>query len=134
LTFSVIDPPRKIPNRVVVSHFSTAEFLASDRSLFVLNIEMVFKAYKGLKVDYIPDDIIVPELIFNHKYGRRPLSQSNKALLIDAPSGTKFNIETVAERTESLAKGLQKELGVEVGWNGVIGLFAPNHVQFPERH
>lgn len=93
---------------------------------------MVFQAHGGLHIDHIPDDIIVPELILNPQYGRRPLSQSNKAFLIDAPSGIELNKETIAERIESLAKGLEKELDIEVGWNGVIGLFAPNHVRFPQ--
>jgi len=89
---------------------------------------MVFHSHRGLNVDYIPDDIIVSDLIFNPIHGRRPLSQSNKALLIDAPSGITVDIDTIKERTESLAKGLAKELNVQVGWNGVVGIFAPNHV------
>ena len=89
---------------------------------------MVFHSHAGLNIDHIPDDIIVPNLIFDLKHGRRPLSQSNKSVLIDAPSGNTFDINTVEERTESLAKGLSQELNVKVGWNGVIGLFAPNHV------
>ena len=89
---------------------------------------MVFKSHRDLNVDYIPDDIIVSDLIFNPTYGRRPLSQSNSALLIDAPTGSAFDIDTIKERTESLAKGLARELNVQVGWNGVVGVFAPNHV------
>jgi len=52
-----------------------------------LRINMVFKAHAGLHLDNIPDDITVPEFLFNEKYGRRPLSQSNRAVMIDAPSG-----------------------------------------------
>jgi len=89
---------------------------------------MVFHSHAGLNVDHIQDDIIVPELIFDLKHGRRLLSQSNKSVLIDAPSGTTFDINTVEERTEALAKGLSQELNVNVGWNGIIGVFAPNHV------
>jgi hypothetical protein len=95
---------------------------------------MVFHSHAGLNIDHIPDDIIVPDLIFNLKHRRRPLSQSNKSVLIDAPSGNTFDIKMVEERTESLAKGLCQELNVKVGWNGVVGMFAPNHVvPFSER-
>jgi hypothetical protein len=90
---------------------------------------MVFNSHRGLNVDYIPDDIIVSDLIFNPTHGRRPFSQSNKALLIDAPSGNAYDIATIKERTESLAKGLAKEFNVQVGWNGIVGVFAPNHVR-----
>lgn len=90
---------------------------------------MVFHPHAGLNVSHIPDDIILPDLIFNPAHGRRPFSQSNKSLLIDAPSGNAFTIEIIRERTEALAKGLAKELNVQVGeWNGIIGVFAPNHV------
>jgi hypothetical protein len=89
---------------------------------------MVFHSHAGLNIDHIPDDIVIPNLIFDPKHGRRSLSQSNKSVLIDAPSGNIFDINTVKERTESLAKGFSQELNVNVGWNGVIGIFAPNHV------
>jgi hypothetical protein len=89
---------------------------------------MVFEAHENLRLDYIPDDIILPDLILDPRYGRRPLSQSNKSAVTDAPSGTAYDIETLKERTESLAKGLATELDVEVGWTGVVGLFAPNSV------
>ena len=89
---------------------------------------MVFHSHAGSHIDHIPDDIIIPNLIFDLKHGRRPLSQSNKSVLIDASSGNIYDIDTVKERTESLAKGLSQELNVKVGWNGVIGVFIPNHV------
>jgi hypothetical protein len=92
---------------------------------------MVFNSHANLNVDYIPDDIVVSDLIFDPQYGRRPLSQSNNSLLIDAPSNDVFDIGTIKERTESLAKGLSRELNVPVGWNGVIGVFAQNHVSLP---
>ena len=91
-------------------------------------INMTFRAHAGKHIDYIPDDIIIPDLILKPDYGRRPLSQSRKSLLIDAPSGHSYDIETLGERSESLAKGLLKQLGVQVGWDGVIAVFAPNHV------
>jgi hypothetical protein len=98
---------------------------------------MVFYAHGGLRIDHIPDDITISQLILDPRYGRRPLSQSNRSLLIDAPSGQTFDIHRIKERTESLAKGLQIELSVNVGWSGVIGVFAPNNVTahpspFPE--
>jgi len=89
---------------------------------------MVFDAHENLHVDSIPDDIILPDLILDPRYGRRSLSQSNKSVVIDAPSGAAYDIETLKERTESLAKGLAIELGIEVGWAGVVGLFTPNSV------
>jgi len=91
-------------------------------------IAMVFEAHENLRLDYIPDDIILPDLILDPRFGRRPLSQSNKSVVIDAPTGTAYDIETLKERTESLAKGLAIELDIEVGSTGVIGLFAPNSV------
>jgi len=89
---------------------------------------MVFYSHARLHADHIPDDIILPDLVFDPRYGRRPASESNKAFLVDAPSGKEFDIETSQERTESLAKGLLQELGIQIGWKGVIGLFAPNSV------
>ena len=89
---------------------------------------MIFKAHAGAHIDSIPDDIIIPDLILKPDYGRRPLSESNKTILIDAPTGKSYDIETLKERTESLAKGLLKELNVNIGWNGVIGTFFPNNV------
>ena len=91
---------------------------------------MVFKSYAGLHIDHIPDDITVPDLIFDPKYGRRPVSQSNTAVLIDAPSGASFALDQMKDRMEALAKGLQSELELGTGWNGVVGLFAPNSVHF----
>jgi len=92
---------------------------------------MVFHSHRDLNVDHIPDDIILPNFIFNLEYGRRRFSQSNKALFVDAPTGKVLDIAAVKERTDSLAKGLSKELNVQVGWNGVVGVFAPNHVLIP---
>lgn len=89
---------------------------------------MVFEAHENLRIDHIPDDIILPDLVFDPRYSRRPLSQSNKSAVIDAPSGTSYDLETLKERTESLAKGLAIEFDVEVGWAGVVGIFAPNNV------
>ena len=89
---------------------------------------MVFHAHNGLEIAHIPDDIILSDLIFDPGYSRRPLSQSNKALFIDAVTGKAVDITMIKERTESLAKGLADDLGVQVGWNGVIGVFAPNNV------
>ena len=89
---------------------------------------MVFEAHANLHTDRIPDDIILPDLILDPRYGRRPLSQSNKSLVVDALSGTTYDIEILKARTESLAKGFATELNVEVGWTGVVGVFAPNNV------
>jgi len=89
---------------------------------------MVFEAHENLHIDHIPDDIILPDLILDPRHGRRPLSQSNKSMVIDAPSGTAYDLETLKERSESLAKGLVNELDVKVGWTGVVALFAPNNV------
>jgi hypothetical protein len=89
---------------------------------------MVFNAHAGLHIDHIPDDIILPDLVFDPRYGRRPGSQSNSSVFIDAPSGKQFTLDQVKERTESFAKGLKRELNIESGWKGVIGVFAPNHV------
>jgi hypothetical protein len=89
---------------------------------------MVFNAHAGLHIDHIPDDIILPDLVFNPHYGRRPLSQSNSSVFIDAPSGMQFTLDQVKERTESFAKGFKSELNIESGWKGIIGVFAPNHV------
>jgi len=89
---------------------------------------MVFLPYGGRQVEYIPDDTIIPELIFNPRFGRRPLSQSNKALFVDAPTGRQFGYEEIQERTEALAVGLRDSLATEASWTGVVGLFAPNSV------
>ena len=94
---------------------------------------MVFAPYEDLSVSPIPDDITIPDLVLNLRFGRRPLSQSNKALFIDAPTGKQVDLATVRERTESLANGLANELGVQVPWNGVVGLFSPNHVFSPPK-
>ena len=91
---------------------------------------MVFNAHKGLLIDNIPDDIIIPDLIFDPRFGRRPLAESNKDFLIDAPSAKRYDIQTVQRRTDCLAKGFAIELGAQVPWNGVIGFFTPNHVPF----
>jgi 4-coumarate--CoA ligase len=89
---------------------------------------MVFHAHGGLHIDHIPDDITLPDLVLDSRYGRRPLSESNKKVLIDAPTGKSVNLEQLKERTESLAKAFKSELGVKVGWDGVIGMFSPNQV------
>ena|ERR1700736_4620667 len=91
---------------------------------------MVFHPYGGLHIDRIPDDITLLDLLLDRRHGRRPLDQSHKAVLIDAPTGKSLTVEQVTERIESLAKGLKTELDVEVGWNGVIGTFFPNSVSF----
>jgi hypothetical protein len=89
---------------------------------------MVFHAHNGLHIDHIPDDITISDLILDSRYGRRPISQSNEALLIDAPTGKSVTLERIKERSEALARGLGRELGVQVGWNGVVGMFSANHV------
>ena len=91
---------------------------------------MVFNSHDGLFIDNIPDDIIIPELIFDPRFGRRPLAESNTDFLVDAPTGKRYDIQTVQERTEFLAKGFAVELGAQIPWNGVIGFFTPNHVPF----
>jgi hypothetical protein len=90
---------------------------------------MVFLPPDNQQVPHIPDDAIVSDLIFDPRHGRRPLRESNRSAIIDAPSGTAFDVPTMKERTEALAKGLSKELGVKVGWPGVVGVFAPNNVR-----
>jgi 4-coumarate--CoA ligase len=89
---------------------------------------MVFYAYGGLHIDHIPDDLLVPDLILDPRYGRRPLPHSTEAPLIDAATGKSLSHMQLKERTEALTLGLLKELGVEVGWKGAVGVFAPNHV------
>lgn len=89
---------------------------------------MVFLPPNNLQVPHIPDDAVVSDLIFDPRYGRRPLRESNRSAIIDAPSGTAYDVATMKERTEALARGLSKELGVQVGWHGVVGVFAPNNV------
>jgi 4-coumarate--CoA ligase len=89
---------------------------------------MVFYPYQGRHVKDIPDDILLPELILSPQFGRRPLSESNKACLIEASSGRQLGFEEIQERTESLAAGLKEALGIEEDWTGIIGLYAPNHV------
>lgn len=79
-------------------------------------------------MDNIPDDTILPNLILTPQFGRRPLSESNRALFIDAPTGKQLTFDEVKERTDSLALGLREELAIDAGWTGVIGLFAPNSV------
>jgi len=89
---------------------------------------MVFHPPNNQQVPRIPDDAIVSDLIFDPRHGRRPLRDSNRAAIIDAPRGTAFDVAAMKDRTESLAKGLAKELGIRVGWTGVVGVFAPNNV------
>lgn len=89
---------------------------------------MVFRPHEGRHIEHIPDDILLPDLIFSPQFGRRPLSQSNKALFIDAPTGRQIGFEETQERMEALAVGLKEALKVESGWSGVIGFFAPNNV------
>jgi len=89
---------------------------------------MVFCPYENRNVDNIPDDTILPNLILTPQFGRRPLSESNSALFIDAPTGKQLTFDQVKERTDSLALGIRGELAIDAGWTGVIGLFAPNSV------
>jgi hypothetical protein len=63
---------------------------------------MVFHAHAGLHVDHIPD-IIISDLIGYPSHGRRLLLQSNESLLVNAPSGNAFDIDTPKERTEAFA-------------------------------
>jgi hypothetical protein len=88
---------------------------------------MVFTSHENLTVDP-PDDIVISDVVLNPRFGRRPLSQSNKTVFIDAPTGAAFDLATVQNRMECLANGLSKVLDIDVPWKGVIALFSPNHV------
>ena len=69
----------------------------------------------------IPDDISIPEWIFQNraKDGRNPA-------FIDSLTGEERSWDLVQSRTRQLARGLAKLLNVTVGATNVFGLFAPN--------
>ena len=72
-------------------------------------------------VGHIPDDISIPEFIFQS----RP-KDSLEIAFVDSSTGEKRTWKDVQSKTRQLARGLAKLFKVSVGDTNVFGLFAPN--------
>lgn len=72
-------------------------------------------------VGHIPDDISIPEWLFQNR-----IQDGNEIAFIDSSTGEKRTWKETEAKTRLLARGLAKLLGVTVGATNVFGLFSPN--------
>jgi hypothetical protein len=71
--------------------------------------------------------------MFNEKYGRHPLKDSNPPFTCGL-SGKEYSALEVRDRVDHLARALSKEFGWQVNqgteWDKVVGIFTVNTVLF----
>lgn len=83
------------------------------------------------ELPYVPDDVSIPDFIFDDKYGRTPAHLSDSTF-IDCFTGKSYTVQETRERLDYLARGLAKEFGWQpnkgIEWDKVAGLFSVNTV------
>ncbi|KAF9561069.1 acetyl-CoA synthetase-like protein [Agrocybe pediades] len=77
----------------------------------------------------IPDDITVPQFIFDYEHKPRPKRTSGVPWLIQDETGRKIHEKELRDRTHGLANALRIKYGI--GENDVVLLFSRNHVDYP---
>ncbi|TFK68434.1 phenylacetyl-CoA ligase [Pluteus cervinus] len=77
----------------------------------------------------IPDDLTVPQFIFNFAHNTRPLRSQEIPWLIEDETGRKIFETEVRERTTALANGLWSKYALAE--DDVVLLFSRNHVDYP---
>jgi hypothetical protein len=74
--------------------------------------------------------------MFDEKYGRRPINESQNPYTCGI-SGRTFTTNEIKDRVEYLARSLKKEFGWEINgkkggeWEKVAGIFSLNTVSCP---
>ncbi|KAJ7596811.1 phenylacetyl-CoA ligase [Mycena floridula] len=78
----------------------------------------------------IPDDLSIPQFIFDTQFPSRPSRPEGAAWLVeDAPLGRSLQYSEVKERTRALANGLKYKWNI--GEDDVVCLLSPNVIDYP---
>ncbi|KAF9033174.1 hypothetical protein BJ165DRAFT_1515946 [Panaeolus papilionaceus] len=76
----------------------------------------------------VPDNITIPQFIFQPKCMTRPVRPANVPVFVDDATGKALFYDDVRQRTISLANGLS--IKYNITRNDVVCLFAPNHIDY----
>jgi len=77
----------------------------------------------------IPDDLTLPQFIFDYEHSSRPARNPNTPWLIEDETGRNVGEKELKSRTFGLAMALRSQLGVRE--DDVVLLFSRNHVDYP---
>ncbi|KAF8187779.1 phenylacetyl-CoA ligase [Pholiota molesta] len=78
---------------------------------------------------YVPDDVTIPQFIFDSRHETRPNRKPETPWLIEDGTGRKLMESDLRIRTHGLANGLKTKYNI--GENDVVLLFSRNHVDYP---
>ncbi|KAF8968998.1 phenylacetyl-CoA ligase [Flammula alnicola] len=88
---------------------------------------MEFHAH--LPAPHIPDDVTIPQFIFDSNHETRPKRKNETPWLIEDETGKKLFETDLRNRTHGLANGLGTKYNI--GEDDVVVLFSRNHVDYP---
>ncbi|KAI0734780.1 amp dependent CoA ligase [Fomitopsis betulina] len=77
----------------------------------------------------IPDDLTLVQFMLDHQHPSRPSAAQSIAWLIDDATGRRVTVHEIRGRVQSLANGFR--LRWNIVENDVIGIFSPNHIDYP---
>ncbi|KAF9465775.1 phenylacetyl-CoA ligase [Collybia nuda] len=78
---------------------------------------------------FIPDNLTVPQFIFDYEHPSRPARNSGIPWLIEDETGRKIGEQELRRRTHGLATALGSKF--HIGEDDVVLIFSRNHVDYP---
>ncbi|KAI0046627.1 phenylacetyl-CoA ligase [Auriscalpium vulgare] len=76
----------------------------------------------------VPDDLTIPQFVFDHKHPLRP-ARGDVPFFINDATGHKVSEKEAFRRTHALANGLSRRW--DVGDKDVVCIYSPNHIDYP---
>ncbi|GLB35962.1 putative AMP-binding enzyme C-terminal domain [Lyophyllum shimeji] len=87
-----------------------------------------FRSISG-PLPHIPDDLTIPQFIFNSEHATRPQRPSSIPWLIEDYSGRRIHQDELHQRTRALANALHSKWNIATG--DTVCIFSPNNVAYP---
>ncbi|KAI0827404.1 amp dependent CoA ligase [Trametes gibbosa] len=83
----------------------------------------------GGPLPLIPDDLTIPQFMLDSHHPARPVLKKPQAWLIEEATGREIGSDELRARTFGLANALKVRWNI--GEDDVVGIFSPNHVDYP---
>ncbi|KAH9903440.1 amp dependent CoA ligase [Cubamyces lactineus] len=77
----------------------------------------------------IPDDLTIPQFLFDSHHPSRPVLRQPQPWLIEELTGREIGSDELRARTFGLANALR--IRYEIGEDDVVCVFGPNHIDYP---
>ncbi|KAI0325517.1 amp dependent CoA ligase [Cubamyces sp. BRFM 1775] len=77
----------------------------------------------------IPDDLTIPQFLFDSHHPSRPVLRQTQPWLIEESTGREIGSDELRARTFGLANALR--IRYEIGEDDVVCVFGPNHFDYP---